>query len=167
MLLLQELVHHVRRGFRVFGREVVSCQLLVCAALCFVLCSLCFVFKHQVPSTTDDEQLTTPKKRREITQLKPCRCLTRVAAILLFGFTILYGALAMAQEAPTPPATADAGQNNGKGAAQTANKKSQPLTPEQKLKFGLTQAFWTPSAYLSPAVNAFFIEHSEVKRPDK
>ena len=80
---------------------------------------------------------------------------------------MLYGAPAMAQEAATPPATTNAGQNNGNATAQTASKKYQPLTREQKLKFGLTQAFWTPSAYLSPAVNAFFVERSEVKRPGK
>src|SRR6267143_3119826 len=37
------------------------------------------------------------------------------------------------------------------------------LTPRQKLRYGLHEAFLTPGAYLGPAVNAYFTERFDVK----
>jgi len=48
------------------------------------------------------------------------------------------------------------------------NKQSiVPLTSREKLAYGARKAFLGPGAYLSPAVDAFFIERGDVKAPGK
>ena len=63
-----------------------------------------------------------------------------------------------ADESKTSPATA--GQNPAKSA-------NTPLSASQKFKFGLRGAFFTPGAYVGPAIDAYFVERREVKAPGK
>ena len=48
-----------------------------------------------------------------------------------------------------------------------ATQPTIPLSAKQKLAYGARRAFLDPLAYLSPAVDAYFVERSEVKAPGK
>ena len=68
-----------------------------------------------------------------------------------------------------PPVLANATQGSATTPAvvQNSNTTYRPLTARQKFQFGLAHAFLTPGAYAGPAVGAYFVERSEVKRPGK
>ncbi len=62
----------------------------------------------------------------------------------------------------------DESTTSAAAAGQQPTTSTKPrLSASQKFKFGLRGAFFTPRAYVGPAIDAYFVERREVKAPGK